>query len=392
MNTNKQINIMVLLVFLAVFATGAYTLWDPNRADSAREKQLEATLERGAFLFSQNCRVCHGDAGEGGSASNRLRAAPALNRPDLQGRETSEGEADETAKKQAYNLVFNTIECGRVGKAMPTWGQEHGGTLNEEQIKQLTVFITEGGEAWELAEHFAIDGVPNFDVHGDHIEGLVLAAPLAEGDTDLVLNKPEGFGVGQRLQIEDEILLITEYDAEAGTIAVERGIGTTNAAAYEAGVEVQNEPAPPDPPSITQPACGQLLPPPVEDGPADPPSADLTIIAQGIAWNKTELSAIAGVPLTITVDNRDAGTPHNIHFTVGNEPGGDEVAATDIENGPVTQVLNFGPLDEGEYYYVCDVHLNMEGVLTAVPASEAPAAGATPGTQPVEPTPEPEGT
>ena len=391
MNTNKQINIMVLLVFLAVFATGAYTLWDPNRADNARDKQREATLMRGAFLFTQNCRVCHGNAGEGGSASNRLRAAPPLNRPDLQGRETAGGEVDETKKKQAYSLVFDTIVCGRVGKAMPTWGQEQGGTLNEEQIKQLSVFITEG-DAWDLAEEFALEGVPNFDVHGDRVEGLALAAPLAEGDTDLVLTKPEGFGVGQRLKIADEIVQITEYDAATGAITVERGIGTTNAAAYEAGTEVLNEPSPPDPPSITQPACGQLLPPPVEDGPADPPSADLTIIAQGIAWNKKELSAIADVPLTITVDNRDAGVPHNIHFTVGNEPGGEEVAATAIENGPVTQTLNFGPLGEGEYFYVCDVHLNMEGVLTAVPASEAPAAGATPGTQPVEPTPEPEGT
>ena len=85
MNTSKQINIMILLVFLSVFATGAYTLWDQTRAEEAEGEQLEKTIWRGAWLFSQNCRTCHGDAGEGGQASNRLRIAPALNRPDLQG-------------------------------------------------------------------------------------------------------------------------------------------------------------------------------------------------------------------------------------------------------------------------------------------------------------------
>ncbi len=29
MNTQKQIIVMVVLVFIAVLATGAYTLWDP---------------------------------------------------------------------------------------------------------------------------------------------------------------------------------------------------------------------------------------------------------------------------------------------------------------------------------------------------------------------------
>ena len=48
----------------------------------------------------------------------------------------------DAAKKTAYKLVFNTINCGRVGKAMPTWGQSQGGVLNDEQMRQLAIFIT----------------------------------------------------------------------------------------------------------------------------------------------------------------------------------------------------------------------------------------------------------
>ncbi len=378
MNTNKQINIIVLLVSLSVLATGLYTWWDPERSDAAKDKQLEASIERGAWLFSQNCVVCHGDAGEGGAASNRLRLAPAINRPDLQGIDPETGELDETLRSQAYQLVFNTIECGRVGKAMPTWGVAHGGTLNDTQIGQLATFITQPGEhGWELSEKYAIEGVPEFGKHGYDGDGLALAQALAEGDTVVMLNTIGPLAEGLRLQIGEEILLIEEVDIQANSVTVERGIGTTNPEAHESGAQILRVPVPPDPAPVTQPACGQNLPPEPPDQPDEAPSTELSIVAQGTAWNKARLSAVAAAPLTLTVDNRDAGTVHNIHFFVGAEPGGEDVAQTELETGPVIQTLNFGPLDAGEYFYVCDVHTNMEGVLTAsVPgATGEPGAG-----------------
>ena len=90
-----------------MLATGAYTLWDPSRATDARATQLQKTVDRGAFTFSQNCRVCHGDAGEGGAASNRLAQAPPLNRPDLQG--VKSGAVDPVEKVNAYKRIYYTI-------------------------------------------------------------------------------------------------------------------------------------------------------------------------------------------------------------------------------------------------------------------------------------------
>ena len=375
---------MILLVFLSVFATGAYTIWDPDRGDNAEVAQHERVLERGAFLFAQNCRACHGDAGEGGAASNRLRAAPPLNRPDLQGRESEGAEVSDAERSQAYDLVFNTIVCGRVGKAMPTWGQEQGGTLNDEQIRQLTEFIVDG-EAWEIAKEYAIVGVPEFNHAGDSSDGITLTEAIGEDDTTVPLNSVEVLGDGLRIQIADEIMVIQDVNVEETSVEVERGIGTTNPAAHDAGAQVLRVPVPPEPAATVAASCGQIAGAAGPTPTAAPPSASLQIVAQGIAWDRATLSAFANQPLTIAVDNRDAGTPHNWVLYEGEEPGGDVIIGTEIENGPVIQNLEFGPLEPGSYYYNCEVHPQMEGVLTALvegAPAEAPAADATPAPAP----------
>jgi mono/diheme cytochrome c family protein/plastocyanin len=381
MNTNKQINAMILLVFVSVLATAFYTLWDPDRASEAEDEQLHATVRRGAYLFSQNCRTCHGDAGEGGGASDRLREAPALNRPDLQG-ESEDGEITDVSFSNAYRLVFNTITCGRVGKAMPVWGQAQGGTLNDEQVKQLTVFITQGGdEGWEIARGWAQHGEHEFHIEGDNRNGLELAEAVGESDTTLTLNKAATVvNPNERLSIVDEegnaveIFLVQEVNPDTNTVIVERGVGSTSPAAHAAGIAVLQPPSPPEDPAIVAQSCGQLaqaaptLPPP-------DPTADLTITAQGIAWDYTALSAIAGQPATITVQNNDDGTAHNWVLFDGEDADAPRIAETPIENGVVTQTVDFGPLEAGDYYYNCEVHpFQMEGTLTAYPPGEGPAA------------------
>lgn len=398
MNTSKQVNVMILVVFLSVLATGIYWFWDPIRAEDAEGVQLKHTMDRGAWLYNQNCRACHGDAGEGGAASNRLRPAPALNRPDLQGK-SADGEVDDTAKSVAFRTVYNTIDCGRVGKAMPTWGQEHGGTLNAEQMRQLTVFITEGTE-WELAQEFALEGVPAFDLHGDAFDDVRLQDAIGPDDTTFVVKNIDKVSEGIRLQIGDEIMVVEEVPEleegqTVGEITVERGIGTTNGEEHEADSLALKVPSPPDPAPITQPACGQNLPAPAATAVAEPPSTTLSIVAAGIAWNKTLLSAVANEPLTLTLDNQDEAVAHNIHFQQGPEPGGETVFASELQTGPLVETLNFGPLEAGEYYYLCDVHPAMEGVLTAYlpgegpPGAGAPAAGETPAAEDADATPTP---
>ena len=385
MNTSKQITVMVVLVFIAVLATGAYTLWDPSRATDARATQLQKTVDRGAFTFSQNCRVCHGDAGEGGAASNRLAQAPPLNRPDLQG--VKNGAVDPVEKVNAYKRIYYTITCGRVGTPMPTWGNTQGGPLNDEQIKQLATMITEG-TGWEDAKKYGIEGAAEFNINtGSDSDHLKLAQDLDATSTSVVLEKVADANGAPlvtpkiRLQIDNELMLVgddpaTAVNKDTNTVTVQRPLGTTKAAAHKAGATVLKPPIPVEPPSITGKdsalPCGQNLPAvaaPTAAGGASPtaaaPSTNLTISAENTAWDTSTLSAVAGQPLTLTLDNKDS-LAHNIHFFKGADATGADVAQTDIATGPTTQTLNFGPLDPGDYFYHCDVHpTQMTGTLTA---------------------------
>lgn len=87
----------------------------------------------------------------------------------------------------------------------------------------------------------------------------------------------------------------------------------------------------------------------------------LEVTARDIRFTPTELSAPAGV-ITIVLKNEDRGLPHNIRVHRGNNPSGDTVGRTEIENGPSEQRLRL-ELEAGEYYYHCDPHPNMRGSL-----------------------------
>jgi plastocyanin/mono/diheme cytochrome c family protein len=363
MNTSKQINIMVALLFLSILMTGFYTIWDPSRAERAEEVQLEHIIERGAYIYAQNCRICHGDAGEGGLASNRMQEAPPLNRDDLRGIDPETGEVSETMRDQMYRLTFDTIDCGRVGRAMPTWGQEHGGTMNNEQLRQLTLLITRGTEEqWQEAAEFGL--------HEDEALGLVLEASVGPDDTAIPLNEVGDLAQGMRLQIGQELMFVEETDLEANTVTVERGLGRTQAAAHEAGEEVLTAPVPPDPPAIVERACGQIAGPAVEPPPDEPPSTELEITSRGIQFDKDTLRGIAGEVLTLTHIHDDAGQIHNVEFFDGDGPEAPLIAGTELEVGPTVQTLEFGPLDPGEYFYFCRVHPNMAGFLIVTPPGE----------------------
>jgi hypothetical protein len=174
-------------------------------------------------------------------------------------------------------------------------------------------------------------------------------------------------------------MLITESEQGPKSVVVERGLGTTSPVAHDVGAAAWLPPVPPDPAPITQPACGQNLPAAVPTPGAAAPSATLSIIAQGTAWDTTTLVGIAGVPLTLNYDNRDTGVAHNINIFNGADATAESIVSSEIATGPETLTLNFGPLEVGDYFYQCDVHpVQMAGTLSVVEAGAAPAAGAAP--------------
>ncbi len=135
MNTSKQVNVMIGLLFLLVITFGLYFVWDQNvRAERAEDRQAEENAIRGGKLYALNCRICHGDQGLGSQENPNLPGA-ALNLENY--RTTDPGQL-----RTLHQRLFETIRCGRVGTLMPTWGEDQGGTLNNTQMQQLVALIT----------------------------------------------------------------------------------------------------------------------------------------------------------------------------------------------------------------------------------------------------------
>jgi len=133
-NTSKQVNVIVGLLFVGALATLLYFIWDPSRQDAAQARQLKENVDFGGALFALNCSSCHGLTGKGLTERGGLPGA-ILN--DESRRSTALGNVSANVAR-----FRDTIHCGRVGTLMPAWSQSQGGSLNDYQIEQLVALIT----------------------------------------------------------------------------------------------------------------------------------------------------------------------------------------------------------------------------------------------------------
>ena len=129
MNTQKQIFLIVVLWFMLVGGCAAYSVIDlPYRSGNQEDYLKEESITRGALLFANNCRSCHGNAGEGGVGLT-------LNRSDLQ-------DQDPLKLKANRDMLRRTLYCGRANALMQPWLNTNGGSLNDRQIDHLIDLIT----------------------------------------------------------------------------------------------------------------------------------------------------------------------------------------------------------------------------------------------------------
>jgi hypothetical protein len=424
MNTRKQVLAMVVLLMLGLLGIAVYSAWDPDRNVEAQDHFNEKVAKRGGLLFANNCRTCHGDVGEGGALGGRLAAAPALDRPDLQGfddsKSTLEEDIDESATEVPVSdaapfataktilideermsikrvnadslvveraaggteavphfadtpilvltpafltsqerLLTNTITCGRVGTPMPPWGQEHGGPLSDEQIRQLVVLISEGH--WELAKEEA-----------DHLDEVAatLTREIDESTISLPVSDLSFFLEDEAIRIGEERMLITGVPRlspldqdRSGIVQVERGAFGSIPSAHTPDEHIFRFPIAPGEPSITQQSCGQFARPVTPGQPPGPkdcadPCETVELAAQGVAFDKRELRVSSGGNVRIRFTNNDAGVQHNVavyqsstNFTAV-APGA--VGAT--FEGPGVDEVVFAKPSAGSYFFRCDVH------------------------------------
>jgi plastocyanin len=89
-----------------------------------------------------------------------------------------------------------------------------------------------------------------------------------------------------------------------------------------------------------------------------------TIIAKGIQWDLKQLLFKANATVTVTVDNQDAGVPHNFGvYSDAQRTKEIDKPAGDV-TGPAKKDYPIKPLKAGTYYFQCDIHPNMNGTIT----------------------------
>ena len=89
----------------------------------------------------------------------------------------------------------------------------------------------------------------------------------------------------------------------------------------------------------------------------------IVLVASNLTFDKTTLTVPAG-QVTIEVDNKDSGIPHNIHFFKGADATGQSVGMTQITVGPATVTVTL-TIEKCDYHFQCDVHpTTMTGKLT----------------------------
>lgn len=184
MNTNKQRVLIVALFFLLTGSCAAYAAIDlPVRAGDQADYLMEGSVERGALLYANNCRTCHGNQGEG-------FVGPPLNLTEWRNQ-------DPVILAENQHMLTRTLNCGRAGTLMPAWLNDNGGSLNERQIEHLVNFLTEEEHGEEYIDQF---GVPTSK---GWVEALEFAHNLngeltavIGGDTLGLIADQHGIGVG----------------------------------------------------------------------------------------------------------------------------------------------------------------------------------------------------
>jgi plastocyanin len=113
-------------------------------------------------------------------------------------------------------------------------------------------------------------------------------------------------------------------------------------------------------PSVVPPASAE----PSQSGPpaASAPAAVVELAALNIAFDPTELSVPAQQPFQIHFANNDAGVPHNVEIKDG---GGATIFKGEIFSGVDSRTYDVQALPAGSYQFICIVHSNMVGTLTA---------------------------
>jgi mono/diheme cytochrome c family protein len=127
---------VVLTVGLALLLPFLY-IREPVRQREASQKFSKESVELGRQTFETFCARCHGIDATGGTV--KRFTPPGAKQPiDFHAPNLHEVFKDDP---NVADLAWKTIQEGRPGTPMPTWGVRYGGAMNDQQITNLVNYI-----------------------------------------------------------------------------------------------------------------------------------------------------------------------------------------------------------------------------------------------------------
>ncbi len=161
MSMTTKITLGIVLFMIIFVATGLVLLNEgildsqqdtPTTPGTGRMQvetraQLARSIEAGALIFYSNCTPCHGQSGEGIPGKG-----PSLN-PDLFTKHFPALQAAKTFNGTLPDFIKLTVAAGRpvqstyaeslggFANPMPTWSQQYGGPLRDDQIQDVVNFV-----------------------------------------------------------------------------------------------------------------------------------------------------------------------------------------------------------------------------------------------------------
>lgn len=171
-----------ILIAATMMIVAFVVLNEPSRMADFEAGFKGRSIEAGAALFSTNCVGCHGVQGQGIEG-----VAPALNSADLfDGTRLKEFGWSGTVK----DYIRGAIASGRPRASaafanypnrMPTWSQQYGGPLRQDQIENLVDFVMN----WESPALAANNTPPAavVDAVGTDVTTALPVGDATRGDT-----------------------------------------------------------------------------------------------------------------------------------------------------------------------------------------------------------------
>lgn len=183
---------------LTMIIVGFLSLREPARLAAFTNAYAGRSVENGAEIFFDNCSTCHGINGRAQECFDPSSGEPTgcqglpLNNAQLVcGVRSPRMEAMGWASSK-HDFIRSTIAAGRPWNGMPTWGEQFGGPLQQNQVEDLTLFVLnweneelceEPAEAVEDEWPAVVSDLPEGDpANGEQLYAVTFGCQACHGD------------------------------------------------------------------------------------------------------------------------------------------------------------------------------------------------------------------